>query len=253
MDRTPYLLPFTKDRVPAWACPVCRVGRLVLDPKFLMAKETSESRTNRKHEFWEPEWIRYVFSAIFICNDASCKDPIACSGIGSVDTFEYDDDETGWSQSTEDRFVPRFFDPALRLMDIPSQCPDAAAGHLLDSFALFFANPGAALNSARAAVEAVLTDLGVKRFVVAKGKRKPINLHQRIQLLPAKYKELVDMLLAVKWLGNAGSHDGEKPTIADVRMTYDLLEHVLSEIYEKKTGKLKAVAKKINKKKGPLK
>jgi hypothetical protein len=68
-----------------------------------------------------------------------------------------------------------------------------------------------------------------------------------------KYKELVDMLLAVKWLGNAGSHDGDKPTIADVRMTYDLLEHVLSEIYEKKTGELKAVAKKINKKKGPLK
>jgi hypothetical protein len=138
-------------------------------------------------------------------------------------------------------------------MDIPSKCPEAAAGHLLDSFALFFADPGAALNSARTAVEAVLTDLGVKRFIVAKGKRKPINLHQRIQLLPAKYKELADMLLAVKWLGNAGSHDGDKPSIADVRVTYDLLEHVLSEIYEKKTGKLKAVAKKINKKKGPLK
>jgi hypothetical protein len=60
------------------------------------------------------------------------------------------------------------------------------------------------------------------------------------------------MLFAVKWLGNAGSHDGEEANAGDVRTTYDLLEHALSEIYEAKGKKLKAVAKKVNKKKGPL-
>ncbi|WP_431256645.1 DUF4145 domain-containing protein [Roseateles chitinivorans] len=170
-----------------------------------------------------------------------------------MEFFEYEDEEHGWAQSSDDQFTPKYFSPALVLMDIPIKCPDEATAHLMESFAIFFADPGAALNCTRAAVEAVLTDLGIKRFVVVKGKRKPVNLHQRIQLLPPKHAELKDMLLAVKWLGNAGSHDGEKPNSGDVRTTYDLLEHALSEIYEAKAKKLKAIAKRVNKKKGPLK
>ncbi|KWF02164.1 hypothetical protein WL80_28890 [Burkholderia ubonensis] len=118
---------------------------------------------------------------------------------------------------------------------------------------MYFADAGAALNCARTAVEALLTALGIKRFTLANGKKRPINLHQRIQLMPPKYQEQKDLLLAVKWLGNAGSHSGHEPTMADVRVAYDLLEHALSEIYESKGKKLKAVASKVNKKKGPAK
>lgn len=239
--------------MPKWPCPICRVGHLVLEPKTLVHKETPESVQDRKHDAWEPDWIRYVFSCIFRCANADCKGVFSCCGTGRVDVFEHDDDEHGWVQSTDDRFTPKYFDPPLVLMDVPKECPTEACVHLMKSFALFFSDLGASLNCARTAVEAVLTNLGVKRFVIAKGKRKPINLHQRILLLPPKYKDQVDMLLAVKWLGNAGSHDGEEPTPGDVRVTYDLLEHALSEIYENKGKRLKSVAKKVNKKKGPLK
>ena len=170
-----------------------------------------------------------------------------------MDYFEYEDEEYGWAQKHDDLFTPKYFNPPLELMDLPKDCPAEAVEHLSESFALFFADPGAALNCVRAAVEAVLTSLGIRRFVLVKGKRRPVNLHQRIQLLPQKYDELKDLLVAVKWLGNAGSHDGDKPTAGDVRTTYDLLEHALSEIYEAKGKKLKALAKKVNKKKGPLK
>lgn len=166
---------------------------------------------------------------------------------------EYQDEEAGWDQSTEDHFTPKFFEPPLVLMDIPDSCPLDAAGHLYEAFALYFADPGAAMNCARTAIEAVVTDLGVKRFATVKGKRQPISLHRRILLLPPKYKEVVDLLLAVKWLGNAGSHDGERPGAGDLRLTFDLLEHVLSEIYDAKGKKLKAIAKKVNRKKGPVK
>jgi hypothetical protein len=177
---------------------------------------------------------------------------VACSGTGAVEFVEIEDEEHGWGQSPDDRFTPKFFIPALTLMDIPGECRASVSVHLEESFALFFNDPGAALNAARAAVEALLTDLGVKRFTVAKGKkRRPISLHQRILLLPAKYQHLSDLMLAAKWLGNAGSHDSSVPTKADVRVMYDLLEHVLSEIYEENGKKLKAIAKKVNKKKGP--
>ncbi len=37
----------------------------------------------------------------------------------------------------------------------------------------------------------------------------------------------------------------------DVMDAYELTEHVLQEIYEPRIKKLKAIAKKVNKKKGP--
>jgi len=208
MDRTPFHLAFTESNVPKWPCPTCRIGHLTLKPNTLAHVETPESIRDHRHDSWEPDWIRYVFSCIFQCGNADCKDVFSCCGVGKVDVFEHDDDEHGWVQSTTDRFTPKYFDPPLVLIDIPKGCPREARVHLTKSFALFFADPGASLNCARTAVETVLTDLGVKRFVIVKGKRRPINLHQRILLLPPKYKEQVDLLLAVKWLGNAGSHDG---------------------------------------------
>lgn len=253
MDRTPFHLPFTETNVPKWPCPKCDVGHLALAPNTFVHKETPASLREHENEAWEPDWIRYVFSCIFECTNAECKEVISCCGEGQVAFFEYEDEEHGWAQSSDDRFTPKYFDPPLILMDIPKNCPSEATSHLIESFALFFADPGAALNCTRAAVEAVLTNLGIKRLVLVKGKRKPVNLHQRIQLLPPKFDELKKVLLAVKWLGNAGSHDGEKPNVGDVRTTYDLLEHALSEIYEAKGKKLKAIAKKVNKKKGPLK
>ena len=113
------------------------------------------------------------------------------------------------------------------------------------SFALYFTDPSASLNCARTAIEAVLTNLGID------GSNKA-SLHKRIQLLPEEHAELADLLLAAKWLGNSGSHEGEQPTTADVQMAYSLLEYVLSEIYEKKTEKLREIAKRVNEKKGPI-
>lgn len=178
---------------------------------------------------------------------------VASCGTGRVDVSEYEDPEHGYAQTIEDLFSPSFFHPPLRLLDIPADCPSEASKHLQESFALFFADPGASLNCARAAIESVLTDLGIKRFVVVKKTRRPISLHQRISMLPPKLSHLAEMLTAVKWLGNTGSHADSEVSRDDVVVAYNLIEHVLAELYEKKTKKLAAIAKKVNKKKGPVK
>lgn len=96
-----------------------------------------------------------------------------------------------------------------------------------ESFTLCFANASAVLNYARTAIGDLLTiHLGVKRFAVVKGKLRPIYLRQRIRLLLWKCQEKKDLLLAVKWICNAGSHDGGKAMTADLRVAYDLLVHV---------------------------
>ncbi|MGB3133805.1 MAG: DUF4145 domain-containing protein, partial [Candidatus Macondimonas sp.] len=85
-------------------------------------------------------------------------------------------------------------------------------------------------------------------------KRRFISLHQRIALLPPKYAHLKDLILAIKWLGNAGSHDGgSEVTLDDVMDSYELTEHILQEVYAPKLEKLQKIAKNVNKKKGPAK
>lgn len=252
MDRAQFLLPFTLQHLPHLPCPKCQVGQLTIDAKNFLQSETAASKKDREHDAWEPDWIHYVFSCVFDCSRKDCGNVVSCSGAGGVKIYGYVDEENDWVQDVEDYFYPRYFHPSLVLMDIPKKCPVSVGEHLRESFALFFSSPSAALNAARSAVESLLTELGVKRFEGGKGKRRSISLHRRIQLLPAKHKEVTELLLAVKWLGNAGSHDSDEIDQGDVRVAYDLLEHVLSELFEGKGKKLKAIAKKVNAKKGPL-
>ncbi len=56
--------------------------------------------------------------------------------------------------------------------------------------------------------------------------------------------------MAIKWLGNAGSHCGDKMTFDDVFDGYDMLSFILDELYDNKHEHVKKLAKKINKKKG---
>lgn len=151
-----------------------------------------------------------------------------------------------------DRFFrPKYFEPPLQLIDIPEECPETVSVPLRDSFRQFFSNPTSASNNVRISVEALLTSLGVKRFNTTNSKRIFLSLHSRIDLLPSKHSELKEPLLAIKWLGNAGSHADSPISMDDVMDGYQLMDHVLQELYTQKSKKAKALAKLINKKKGP--
>lgn len=253
MDRTPYQLPFTANRIPLWMCPVCRVGHLTLPEDALLEKESAASANEPRDEDWEPTYVRGVFACMFKCSNPKCGDWVTCVGRSRVEVVEYEG-EDGWDQAMENLFYPEFFSPPLVLIDIPKGCPESVRTHLKESFALFFADSGAALNCVRSSVEALLTDIGVGRKTKTKKNTfRTLSLHERIGRIPAQYRALSDMFLAIKWLGNAGSHGGDTPNSEDVRNAYELIEHVLSEVYDLRSKKLGAITKKINKKKGPEK
>jgi hypothetical protein len=69
--------------------------------------------------------------------------------------------------------------------------------------------------------------------------------------LGVKYSNIKELLLAVKWIGNTGSHATEISRVA-VMDAYDMLEHCLDLLYGEKKD-LMTLAKAINRKKGPLK
>ena len=253
MDRKILKLPFTLDSAPDWTCPTCQVAPLRIRKESFVKEERRHSR-NHSHDDWEPEWIEYVYSCMLVCSNDKCKEVVASCGTGSVDWGIYEGEDGIPEQVYEDYFRPKNFEPHLRLMPFPKGCPESVSKPLEESFALFFAAPSAAANSVRIAIEALLTELKIRRFNLVNGKRRFISLHQRISLLPKKYAHLKDLILAIKWLGNAGSHDGAtEVSLDDVMDSYELTEHILQEIYAPKVSKLKALAKKVNKKKGPVK
>jgi hypothetical protein len=169
-----------------------------------------------------------------------------------VSVFDFEDDQGNWMQETVDRFYPRFIEPHLKLINIPTKCPENIEEPINDAFRLFFASPSAALNSIRTSVEELLNYLKIKRFNIIRNKRKLISLHQRIVQLPTKYDDVREMLMAIKWLGNAGSHEADEISRDDVMDALELMEHVVSNIFSNKSN-LAKLAKRVNKGKGPVK
>jgi hypothetical protein len=253
MDRKLFKMPFTLGRGPQYLCPTCQKGTLRIRDGSFVREETKDSR-DHSHEAWEPEWIHYVYSCLLDCENKDCGEVVANSGTGSVDSYwgDYDAEIAAPTQEHYDYFHPKYFEPSLQVIAIPAQCDEAVSAPLKESFRLFFASPGAAANNIRIAVEELLTVLKIKRFVVVNSKNKPIALHSRIMMLPARHAEHKDMLLAIKWLGNAGSHGGKPISADDVMDAYELMEHILDEIYSGKRKVLSRLANKVNRKRGPI-
>lgn len=252
MDRKALKRKFTIERAPEWNCPKCEKGILKLKKETFAQEEPNHSR-NHQHDAWEPEWIEYVYSCLFYCSNTSCREVVASTGTGGVD-WDVDYDEHGnQEQVWSDYFRPKFFEPPLKIITIPTDCPESVKTPLIESFRLLFSSPSASANNIRIALEHLLNELKITRYKLVAGKRRIVSLHERISKIPAKYDELKDLMLAVKWLGNAGSHDNDSMTLDDVFDAYEMTEHVLHEIYETKKKKLKALAKMVNKKKGPTK
>ena len=252
MDRKALKLPFTRKRSNDWVCPSCGKGILRIKADTF---HQAEKHSSRDHSFvaWDPEWIQYVFSCMLVCTNDQCKEVVSCSGVGHVKEQGYTERDGQFDFQYEDLFHPTYFTPHLKLINIPEGCPETVSKPLNESFAIFFSSPGAASNNVRITIEELLTDLNVRRFDMVQNKRQFTSLHRRVNLLPSKHADLKQMLLAIKWLGNAGSHGNGEISIDDVMDSYELMDHVLHEIYASKTKHLAALAKKVNKNKGPVK
>lgn len=251
IDKEALIRPFTRQDSPSWICPRCGKGVLAIKAETFFPEERASSR-DHGHEAWEPEWVEYVYSCLLYCSNYKCREVVASAGVGYVNDIVETDPLGHRKQIWLDHFKPKYFEPPLNIIDIPKDCPEKVESAVKESFGSVFFSPHSAANSIRVSIEELLTDLGIKRYSVSRGKRRPVSLHQRISLLPAKYSNIKELILAIKWIGNTGSHSRDKISFDNVMDAFEFLEHILQELYEKKAEKLKKKAKKVNKKKGPV-
>jgi len=252
MDRIAIKRSIKKNFVPPWACPHCKAGVLTMRPDDLRFEEFKKSISAHGMDDFFPDWVDYVFSAILRCNNPRCREIVACCGKGGLEQEYTGYDEDGYPDwDWIEYFIPHHFIPHLRLFDVPSKTPEVVTSEIEASFAVFFADPKAAANHVRSAIEQILNELKIKKFTVKNKKRRSLPLHFRIDTLPVKYLSIKQNLLAIKWLGNAGSHPGETLEKDDVLDAYEILEHLLDDLYNPKKVKIEKLVKAINKRKGP--
>lgn len=240
---------FYRDNPPEWHCPSCGKSVLNLIDDELRIHESAETEQSRGLDAFDFDWVQYRFTATLRCSNPRCKETIAMAGRGCVDQSHIRDPSGDWESVYQDYLTPLFFEPNLKPFSLPENTPEAVNKCLIQAFSLTFANRGVAANQVRVAVEALLDAHGIKSEY-AKGNR--ISLGSRIsEHLTPPLTNLKVKLSAVRWIGNAGSHEIDSISIDDLLDGFSLVESVLAELYPPASRNLDALASAIDQSKKP--
>jgi hypothetical protein len=232
---------------------------LILDQKTLATEETESSKSNHKHEEWEPEWIDERFVCLLRCTSTRCGEIVAVSGKISVEP-NYDDEDDDWSY--EGLLEPRSMYPPPPIISLPVNVPGPVKEELELAFQFYWGDYGACATKVRTSVERLMDHFKVAKFRIAKdhkkpnaaGKMVPLDLSTRIDKFVSATGALVhkDHLHALRVVGNLGTH---KNTLTRTEMleAFEVYEHALEELVGKKSAQINRVAKKLSKQAGKTK
>jgi len=219
-------ITFSKESIPNWNCPICKKGLLKLIEDKFNFYETEFSKSEHDEEYWEPDFIRFVFNGILKCS--ACEELVVFLGDGQVENMEYSDHNSGEHfEASYYIFQPRYFYPPLQIFNIIEKCPSEVEKKINESFGLFWSDLPSCANKIRTSLEMIMNQQKVKKLIISKTKKTPLSLHSRIEEFKHTKPDVANYLLAIKWIGNAGSHI-EKLERIDLLDAYVLLEHSTS-------------------------
>lgn len=211
-----------------------------MGPQSFMSARTGDTRQVASEEWSDSSHIHTRFVAMLTCDNTLCGESAAVAGTGLVEEFDYED-EHGYRQCHAEVFFPKYFSPSPALINVPKKCPRNVAAELAAAFVSSWGDFNAAGNCIRSAVELLLDELQVPR----KGK-----LHHRLEGMKDSHPTVQEHLLAIKWIGNAGSH-GDALTRSDIFDALDIFEHVLELLYVDHVANLRRVIASVNENQGP--
>jgi hypothetical protein len=231
------------DKWPHVECPVCAVGALV--PSFL--KHTPSAASMAIYDAsGDAERIVGQFHGVLDCTFPQCGEHVTVAGDLEV---SYDVTDEGRTKEFE-FFRLRYAAPALTLIKPPPGAPDKIVAAIRSASSVLWVDPNAAANRLRVATDELLTAQKVRRTTINKaGKREPLRTHARIETFRKTRQKAGDALLAVKWIGNVGSHDSELST-SDVLNGASMLGYALRLLYDKTDVEIEREVRKVNARKG---
>jgi hypothetical protein len=239
---------------PSWTCPTCRSGVLQIAHDSVVDVETARSKKAQRDrsEDWEPSWYEGRFVARLVCGAVSCRDTVVVAGDVRVEEIEGYHEDTGEPGYEILRlFRPRLIHPQPDVFLLPANTPEEIASEIRRAFGLIWSDPSAAVNSLRTGVDRLMDHLRLPRNRrTSSGKLVRLTLHERIEGFTRLNAELGSALLAVKWIGNVGSHRSDLQE-ADVFDGLDIISHVLDEAIGQRSKYIERLTREINRAKGP--
>lgn len=231
---------YSKKELKQFNCPNCKNGKLSLTE--IKANPTAKTSKLLEQEYYDELDLVSIFSAHLECN--KCRENVILTGKSFPEPYT---DEDGTNYYTI--YKPLFFNPAIHIFKIPNETPDLIKFEIKKSFNLFWTDIPASANKLRIALEILCNHFKInKTFITKNHKRKKILLHNRLELLELKKPVIKDLLTAIKWIGNKGSHFDELKK-EDILTAYELFELALIKLFDKKEQELRKKAKQIIKRK----
>ncbi|RFZ89918.1 DUF4145 domain-containing protein [Mucilaginibacter conchicola] len=215
-------------------CPSCENGVLKYCGEYIR-RETLESRLDNN---FGPAGIvspaaRFLETGNLECS--TCKEAVIFVRSREEDVRHLDDD------GFEIDFIkPLYYFPAPPIINIPLSCAPVISELLKVSFQLFWIDLGSCANKIRTAAECIMDHLQVPKLD---------TLNARIIELKKTRPTISEHLMAIKWIGNSGSHNINitKDLVLD---GYEIMEYVLEQIFDDREKQLSLLVQKINKNKG---
>lgn len=232
---------------PRVKCPVCANGSVGFDKATHHLDQESEETVDLAHRnLGPPDELSGTFEGTLKCDSKACGQVLSMAGDWQL---VYDEGDISYNIFGE-VFRVRYVNPPLKILHLPDKIPTKVKVAIDSASEVLWLSPAAAANRLRQAVDELLTAKKVKRTTInTRRKRVDLNLHKRIVMYSNTNKEVGDALLAVKFIGNDGSHDSTL-TVTDVLLGAEILDVAITALYDKTAEALKAKVKAIIKKGG---
>lgn len=235
-----------KNRLPGLPCPHCATGKMKqvknslvsLEPTYISAWRAKNS------DYWEAEFAIERWSVSMQCDETTCGEVIHM--IGDIEVVEANVDlpDGGSIWGNEEMLRIQAVFPVPPLFRISENVPENVKKQLELAFRMYWTDVSACVARLRTAVERLLDDQGVpKQRLQKKGKNvgtmQRMDLYQRIESF-TKGLAHKDQLQGLRNIGNLGTHGTEDVEDSDLFDAVDVLEFVLTGIYDTKTINAKA-------------
>lgn len=229
-------------------CPKCSFGYIRFAEPIV--HESYESSSLHSHDYFDPEWIHGTFAILGECENPNCHQNVHGTGDYTVDYSRRRDYDPNSGPPYVQFFTLTHLHPPMLLMPIPESAPESVRDGVLRASRVLFADPGLAATALRATVELFLTSQGFSG-TTQMGRYR--SAESRIAAWLASDQErapAAELLRAVKWLGNAGTHEDSDLSAAEVLEGAKMLDEAFHRLF---TGRnIDARALTINAARGPL-
>ena len=241
IDRDIWRPQWHEGNYPSLPCPACGAP-LNFDEDSLEVRMPEHNR--KLAEFTDIDEALSRFCAWFVCGHSHCTEVVSVSGNC---TYHYDYDHDG-KTITVRKFHPKFLHPGPPVIWASNDVPEPIRNALRASFSLLWLNHEACVGRLRVVLELILEHWGVPAETHS---GKFVSLHKRIENWRSLYgaSGVAQSLMAIKWLGNVGSHETQmsRERLLDA---YEILSRLLRQLFPPDERRLDDLANEIVNSKG---